>query len=101
MGYLFYIVSRKQISDSDFDTCMTMLSKFNQMGMAGHPPCDIERNSHYIRISGSYGISGKYVEGFVLNMVINLIELGYTPKVLSEDWGYGSKEDWDYFNALK
>lgn len=102
MGYSFYLISKeKEISQQDFDTAMTNLSPFNKNGHAGMPPCDIDFRKHYVRISGSFGVSGKYAEGFVLNLLICLLDLDYRPKVISHDWEYGTDEDWQWLNNIK
>ncbi len=99
MGYSFYLISKdKEITQEDYDTAISNLSKFNQFGEMGRPPCDIRLDKRYIHISGSYGMSGKFVEGFVLNLLMCLLDLDYKPKVLARDWEYGSKEDWDWLN---
>jgi hypothetical protein len=96
MGYSFYLISKeKEISKEDFDIAMSNLSVFNRLGLY-HVICF---KGHYIRISGSYSISGKYVEGFVLNLLMCLLDLNYKPKVISHDWEYGTKEDWDWLNT--
>ena len=103
MGYSFYIASKeKPISQSDFDTAMVNLSKFNKQGLAGLPVCDVYfDNPNYIRVSGSFGVSGKYAEGFVLNLVMCLLDLDYKPKVLSHDWEYGTKEDFEWLDSVR
>lgn len=99
MGYSFYIISKeKEISKSDFDTAMSNLSEFNRKGLLAGPPCDVDLNKNYIKVSGAYGMSGQYAEGFVLNMVMCLLDLDYKPRVISEDWKYGTKDDWKWFN---
>jgi hypothetical protein len=101
MGYTFYLISKeKEISQNDFDLAMSNLSKFNQEGHTGTPPCDIDFRSKFIRVSGSFGVSGKYAEGFVLNLLICLLDLDYKPKVLSRDWVYGTEEDWEWLSAV-
>ncbi len=96
MGYAFYIVSpEKQITTEDYENVLDNLSPFNKHGMLGNHPCDVGLHEKgYISVSGSFSISGKYAEGFVLNVVMNLLKLGYIPKVLSSDWGYGTDEEW-------
>lgn len=103
MGYSFYIASKeKPISQNDFDTAMVNLSKFNKQGLAGLPVCDVNfDNPHYIRVSGSFGVSGQYTEGFVLNLVMCLLDLNYKPKVLSHDWEYGTKEDFEWLESVR
>lgn len=102
MGYSFYIISKeKEISQEDFETAMVNLSQFNQQGHAGRPPCDICFRKNYIKISGSFGISGRHVEGFVLNLLMCLLDLDYKPKVISNDWEYGTKEDWEWLNGIR
>jgi len=103
MGYSFYVASKdKQISQADFDTAIDKLSLFNKKGFSGLPVCDISfTNPYYIRVSGSFSISGNYAEGFVLNLVFNLINLGYTPTVLSRDFEYGSEEDFGWINTIR
>jgi hypothetical protein len=101
MGYSFYIISKeKQIKEDDYNKAFEKLSEFNKTGgICGRTPCDVMFNNNKkksIVISGSYNISGQYVEGFVLNLLMNLLDLGYTPKVLSRDWNYGSEEDWEW-----
>lgn len=99
MGYSFYLISKeKDISQKDFDISMANLSKFNQKGLDGTPPCDIDFKNKYILVSGSFGISGQYVEGFVLNILICLLDLDYKPKVISRDFEYGTKQDWEWLN---
>lgn len=103
MGYSFYIISReKPIAQNDFFEAFNSLSKFNREGHIGKPVCDVDfDNPNYIRVSGSYGISGMYAEGFVLNIVMCLLDLGYKPKVISRDWDYGTKEDFEWLEAQK
>jgi hypothetical protein len=98
MGYSIYLISKeKEISQKDFDTAMVNLSKFNQQGgLAGMTPCDIDFKNNYIRVSGSFGISGQYAEGFVLNLLMCLLDLDYKPKVISRDLEYGTEEDWQW-----
>jgi hypothetical protein len=97
MGYSIYLISKeKGISQKDFDTAMSNLSNFNQKGYAGFPPCDITFKKQYITVSGSFGLSGKYAEGFVLNLLMCLLDLDYKPKVISRDWEYGTQEDFDW-----
>jgi len=103
MGYSFYLISKeKEIRQNDFIKAMNSLSEFNQKGFDGMPPCDIDYKKNYIRVSGSYSVSGKYAEGFVLNLLMCLLDLGYNPKVISRDWNYGTKKDWEWleFNFL-
>ncbi len=93
MGYTFHLISKERdFTEQDFKTAMGNLSPFNQSGLAG----DIEFNHKYIRISGSYGISGKYCEGFVLNLLMCLLDLGYRPKVINKEWDYGTEEDFKW-----
>lgn len=99
MGYSFYILSKeKEIQKDNFEQIMGRLSDFNRIGINGHPPCDLILKNHYINISGSFTSSGKYVEGFVLNIVMVLLDLGYRPIVISRDWGYGTDEDWEWLD---
>lgn len=103
MGYSFYLISKeKQITYEDYETAIQKLSSFNLTGFLGRPVCDIaiDNDNYYIRISGSFTISGKYVEGFVLNLLMNLLDLGYKPKVLSRDWNYGSDDDWEWLDNI-
>lgn len=102
MGYSFLVASKeRKISKEDFDTAIIKLSEFNRKGLAGLPVCDIFFSKpNYIKVSGAFGISGQYAEGFVLNLVINLIDLGYTPTVLSRDFEYGNEEDFKWLNSL-
>jgi hypothetical protein len=101
MGYLFSIISKeKDITKQDFDTALDNLSEFNKGGgIAGRLVCDVSLSSkRCISVSGSFSISGKYAEGFVLNLLICLIDLGYSPRVVSSDWSYGTKEDEEWLN---
>ena len=103
MGYSFYLISKeKRITNEDYAIALQNLSPFNSKGMAGMMPCDVshDKTKHYIRVSGSFGVSGKYAEGFVLNLLMNLLDLGYKPKVISRDWEYGSDEDWAWLESL-
>ena len=102
MGYSFYLISKeKEISQNDFDTAMVNLSKFNRQGHAGMPPCDIDFKKHYIRVSGSFGVSGQYAEGFVLNLLMCLLDFNYKQKVISHDWEYGTKKDWEWLEGVR
>ncbi len=102
MGYSFYIISKeKEISQQDFDTAMVNMSNLNKTGLAGLPVCDISLNKYFIRVSGAFGLSGKYAEGFVLNVVMCLLDLDYKPKVISKDWEYGTKEDWEWLEIIQ
>lgn len=97
MGYSFYLISKeKEISQNDFDTAIGNMSDFNKEGLVGMPPCNTYYQKNYIRVSGSFGVSGKYAEGFVLNLLICLFDLNYNPKVISRDWDYGTDEDWQW-----
>lgn len=94
MGYSFYLISKeKEFTEENFNTAMSNLSPFNQKGLCGNPPCDIVFTKKSIRVSGSYSVSGRYVEGFVLNLLMCLLDLDYKPRVISHDWEYGTKED--------
>jgi len=77
---------------------MKNMSRFNREGHLGVPICDVYFEPKRITISGSYSVSGKYAEGFILNLVMCLLDLDYKPKLLSHDWEYGTKEDWDWFD---
>lgn len=103
MGYSFYIASTtKPISLDDFQYVITNLSKFNKNGLHGEMACDFFLEGQgYLTVAGSFGISGKYAEGFVLNVVVLLINLGHIPKVLSHDWEYGTKEEWEWFDSIR
>lgn len=75
---------------------------YNKKGLYGISVCDVHfTNPNYIRVSGSYGVSGKYAEGFVLNLVLCLLDLNYKPTVLSKDWGYGTKEDFEWLDSIR
>lgn len=95
MGYSFQITGRtRTIEREDYETAISHLSQFNKNGgLTGSFPCDVtyEYNG-FITVSGSFSISGMFVEGFVLNMVMNLIELGYSPRIVSHEYGYGQIE---------
>lgn len=102
MGYSFYLISKeKEISQEDFDIAMLSLSKFNRLGLNGRPPCDIDFQGHYVKISGSFSISGKYVEGFILNLLMCLLNLNYKPEVISSDWEYGTEDDWNWLEKIQ
>lgn len=99
MGYSFYLISKdKDFTKDDLVKSISMLSEFNREGFIGRPPCDLSFYKNYIRVSGSFSMSGKYVEGFILNLMMVLLELNYKPKVISEDWKYGTDEDWDWLD---
>jgi len=101
MGYSFYLFDKQNpISNETFDLAISQLSEFNREGILNRPPVDIYYYNKYISISGSYGISGKYVEGFILNLMIVLLKLNHIPTILSRDWEYGTDEEWDYFDSL-
>jgi len=102
MGYSFYLISKeKEISQEDFDIAISKLSDFNRLGFIGRPPCDLDFQGHYVRISGSFSMSGKYAEGFILNLLMCLLDLNYKPRIISRDWGYGTKEDWDWLDNIQ
>jgi hypothetical protein len=97
MGYSIYILSKdKEITKDDYQTALSNLSKFNKIGLAGRMPCDIELKGKYIFLGGSFSISGSYAEGFVLNLVMCLLDLNYRPTVISRDWDYGTEDDWQW-----
>ena len=100
MGYSFNLISKdKPIEESDYKTAIKNLSAFNLGGdNGGRLVCDIDYHLRYIRISGSFSISGEHAEGFVLNMLMNMLELGYKPKVISRDWSYGTEDDFKWLN---
>jgi hypothetical protein len=103
MGYSFYIVDidpKKKINFVDYELALSKLSSFNLTGLAGGKTCDVKYYDGTIRVSGAFGISGQYAEGFVLNVVINLIKEGVIPTVLSNDFGYGAKEDFIKYNLI-
>lgn len=102
MGYIFYLISKeKEISKEDFDTAMSNLSEWNRLGYMGQPPCDLDFRGNYVRISGSFGVSGKYAEGFVLNLLMCLLDLDYKPRIISRDWKYGTEDDWNWLDEIK
>jgi hypothetical protein len=103
MGYSFYLISRnKDIKKEDYKKALDNLSEFNKQGLAGRMPCDVflQDDGKYIRVSGSFGVSGKYAEGFVLNLLMILLDLGYKPRVLSRDWKYGTDEDFQWLELF-
>lgn len=101
MGYSFYLVSKdKPISETDFEIATSNLSAFNKTGFVGRFPCDVTLETQYIRVSGSFSMSGRYAEGFVLNLLICFMDLGYNLRVLSSDWNYGTAADWEFFDKL-
>lgn len=102
MGYSFYLISKeKEITQEDFDKAISNLSPFNRIGSIGRPPCDILLENNFVKVSGSFSISGEFVEGFVLNLLMCLLDLDYKIKVLSKDWKYGSESDWNWFNNIR
>lgn len=102
MGYSFYIISKdREISQSDFDTAMANLSEFNRIGLEGNPPCDIYLEKNYVKVSGSFAISWHHSQGFILNLVMCLLDLNYKPKVISHNVGWGKKEDWEWLDNVK
>lgn len=102
MGYSFYLISKeKEITQEDFDKAFSNMSLFNKKGHFGVPLCDVDFEPDFIRVSGAYGISGQYAEGFVLNLLMCLLDLNYKIKVLSKDCNYGSEEDWRWLNNIK
>jgi hypothetical protein len=103
MGYSFYIISKdREISQSDFDTAMGNLSRFNQRGNFGIPPCDVDFKKHYIRVYGTHSISWNCTQGFILNLVMCLLDLDYKPKVITHDLDdWGKKEDWEWLENVK
>lgn len=101
MGYSFYLISKaKDFTEKDFEAALSNLSPFNRGGDLGILRCDVFFNVKYITISGSFGISGKYAEGFVMDLLLCFQELGYKIKVLSKDWSYGSDSDWQYLKGF-
>jgi len=104
MGYSFNLLSNKPITESDYETAINNLSEFNREGsdFIGLV-CDVrlDNSKRNITVSGSYSLSEKYAEGFVLNLLMNLLDLGYLPKVLSRDWGYGTEEDWKELESIR
>lgn len=102
MGYAIYLISReKLISKEDFDKAFSNLSIVNQKGNFGIPPCDLEVTENYIRVSGSFQISGHLAEGFVLNLLMCFLDLDYKIKVLCHDLEYGSESDWNWLNSIR
>lgn len=101
MGYVFYIISRdKDIQENDFISIKENLHPFYKEQVLTGVSGDVHYCKHYIKISGSYSLSGKHIEGFVLNIVINMINLGFVPKVMCKDWDYGSKQDWKWLDKV-
>ena len=99
MGYSFYLISKdKEISETDFDKAIKNLSDFNRNGFCGNMPCDVFYEKWYVRVSGSSSVSGKYAEGFVLNLLMNLLDLDYKPRVISHDFKYGTEDDFLWLN---
>ena len=79
MGYSFYLISKEtSITESDYEISLNNLSPFNQNGAygLGMSPCDVNYYRNYIGMSGSFSMSGKYIEGFVLNLLMCLMDLG-------------------------
>jgi hypothetical protein len=84
----------------DVQKAIDGLSEFNQgdfkskkNGKRWHCRSDVSlnRNENILCVSGSYGISGQYAEGMVLNLLLNLQKLGYIIEVYSSDWEYGKE----------
>lgn len=102
MGYSFYIISKnREISQSDFDTAMANLSDYHRNGEVGIPPCDVDFQKHYVRVYGSFCMSWNYSQGFILDLVMCLLDLNYHPKVISHDAGWGKKEDWRWLDKVR
>jgi hypothetical protein len=102
MSYSFYLISKeKPITQEDYDKAFSNLSPYNQKGSLGGPPCDIYFEMGYICVSGTFGISGHHVEGFVLNLLMCLSDLDYKITILSKAWNYGSEADWKWLNNLR
>jgi hypothetical protein len=101
MGYTINLCSKdKKITLEDFNRSIGKLSKWN-IGEPGHGlRCDVALKGYYVRISGSFSMSGTSAEGFALNLLINLQSMGYKITVISSDWEYGSEQELEWFNKI-
>lgn len=100
MGYSLYIYDQEtSIRETDYHEAIDNLSDFNKAGLMGQPVCDHSWSDKCISISGSFGVSGQYALGFTLNLIMNLLDLGYKPRLVSRDFGYGTEDDWKYINS--
>lgn len=95
MGYSFLIFSKdNEITQYDYERAFSKMGAFYKGSENfNNPVCDIKFEKGAIKVSGSFSLSGRYAEGFVLNLVVRLNELGYSTTVFSPDWEYGTDAD--------
>lgn len=59
----------------------------------------ISYNFHFA-VGGNYHLVEIY-KGFVLNLLMCLLDLNYKPEIISRDWEYGTKDDWDWLDNIQ
>ena len=104
MGYNIAIFDKeKSITQQHFDEVMKKLLPRSKDDFF-NPNCDVhfedEDKQNWIRCSGAFGISGDKAEGFVLDVVLQLVQLGYKPCVVSRDFEYDREEDEEFFDDM-
>ena len=96
MGYHFELIdkTKKEITKFDFKQAVESLTMFNRSETFAEMPwgysaySDIKLKEGHVMVSGSFSMSGKYCEGLVLNLLINLQKLGYVIDIISPDFKY-------------
>lgn len=89
MGYSIYVFDKdKRITEADFYKAFEGMNHFNREGYIGIPPVDFRIEEKYVKLSGSHGVSGNLAMPFTLDLVINLVQLGYKPLIYSDDFGF-------------
>lgn len=95
MGYTVFLLSKqKPLREQTVRDILKNVPEQHRFE-PGQPVSDISFTSDYIRLSGSYGISGDRVEGFAFWIICQFSRKGFTltPYSLDIDYSAGSLSD--------
>jgi len=104
MGYSIYVFDEhNHISKSHAEKIIGDLKLGHRKNEVGMLNCDFYLENGYLRISGSWGISGNKAERFTLEVVLHLVKLGYHPIAWSDDLEFclGTPADYDKLQKLR
>lgn len=102
MEWCFYLISKgKNIERRDYNTALSNLSAFNKNKGPEGANCVASYHANFITVKCGINKKAKSAEGFVLNLLINLFELEYKPKVLSRELNYGTEKDWVWLQTVQ
>jgi len=97
MSYSIYIKSDKEIKETDIESIIEELPEFyrnfhslkgskQDWGWSLYTDIRLSDNKKELRVSGSFGMSGKHAEGMALQFMNGLLKRNYKVICESEDY---------------